>query len=132
MGKTRSGNAGTRGVPRAGWQAARHRESGTIDTVVGRRYAATLGDLPTASWRLPYPLILSTGSRFGVQRGRFGFVISWAEPQCVVVEACTDLANRQWFRVETPCLYDGWAYFSEALASNYDQRFYRVRMTNGF
>jgi PKD repeat protein len=49
--------------------------------------------LPTALWTLPYPIILTGTSGFGVQPNGFSFDISWATNLSIVVEACTNLSN---------------------------------------
>jgi hypothetical protein len=82
---------------------------------------------PTALWELPYPVILSQADSFGVQADGFGFIVSWATNDSVVVEACTNLANLIWSPVETNALTDGWCYFSDARWTNHPARFYRLR-----
>ena len=74
---------------------------------------------------LPNPVILGNGSA-GVQNNRFGFTISWATSQSVVVEASADLASPSWMPVSTNSLTDGWAYFSDPEWTEYPTRLYRV------
>ena len=88
---------------------------------------ATFGGLTTALWWLPNPLILDSGSGFGVQSNGFGFVISWATNLSVVVEACTNLANPTWLPVITNPLVGGSADFRDARWTNYTRRFYRLQ-----
>jgi hypothetical protein len=90
-------------------------------------WGATFGGLPTASWFLPNPLILTSGSGFGVQSNAFGFIISWATDTSVVVEACTNPANPNWAPLKTNALTGGWCYFSDPQWANYPGRFYRLR-----
>ena len=90
-------------------------------------WGTTFGGRPTALWVLPNPLILHIGPSFGVQTNGYGFVISWATNASVVVEACTDLANRIWSPVATNNLADGSSYFSDPDWTNYPARFYRLR-----
>jgi hypothetical protein len=85
------------------------------------------GGRPIDFWVLPYPVILTTAPRFGIQTNRFGFIISWATNVPVVVEACTSLANPAWSPVATNTLAGGWSYFSDAAWTKYPARFYRVR-----
>jgi hypothetical protein len=80
----------------------------------------------TAIWSLPYPVILNSGSSFGLQNNTFGFIVSWATNASVVVEACTNLANPVWFPVATNATSGGSCYFSEPFQSNKTERFYRI------
>jgi hypothetical protein len=65
---------------------------------------------------------------FGVRTNRFGFTLNGASNLVVVVEACTNLANPSWSRVETNTLTGGSSYFSDPQWTNYPGRFYRLRM----
>ncbi len=76
---------------------------------------------------MPEPLILNTGPRFGVVHDGFGFVISWATNNSVVVEASADLIDPVWSRIATNTLTGGTSYFSASQWPNYPRRFYRVR-----
>jgi hypothetical protein len=58
---------------------------------------------------------------------KFGFNISWASGQTVVVEASTNLANPDWQPVQTNTLTTGSANFSDPQWTNYPNRFYRLR-----
>ena len=89
-------------------------------------WSGTFGGRPTAQWRLPYPLILSSPS-FGVQTNAFGFVVSWATNLSVVVEGCANLASSTWTPLRTNALSNGWFYFSDADWTNYPARLYRIR-----
>jgi BspA type Leucine rich repeat region (6 copies) len=84
---------------------------------------------PTALWFLPSPVILTTGSGFGIQGNGFGFTISWATNASVVVEASTstDLSNPIWSPLSTNTLIGGSSYFSDPQWTNYPARFYRLR-----
>ncbi len=90
-------------------------------------WGATYGDLPTAPWVLPKPLILNNGPSFGIQTNRFGFISSWATNIPVVVEACMDLAHPAWSPVATNTLTGGSSYFSDPQWASYPSRFYRLR-----
>jgi hypothetical protein len=76
---------------------------------------------------LPNPTILDFEPNFGVQTNCFGFTISWAANNPVVVEASTDLSNPVWTPVGTNTLTDGSSYFSDSQWTNYPSRFYRLR-----
>ncbi len=77
--------------------------------------------------KLWLPLVQTSDASFGVQTNQFGFNISWASDQTVVVEACTNLANPDWQPVQTNTLTTGSAYFSDPEWTNYPNRFYRLR-----
>ncbi len=90
-------------------------------------WGPTFGGRPTALWSLPNPLILASGTGFGVQTNGFGFIISWAANNDVVVEASTDLANPSWSPLQTNTLTGGSSYFRDHDWTNYPGRFYRLR-----
>jgi hypothetical protein len=87
-------------------------------------WGATFDGLPTALWK---PQAQTADSGFGVQTNLFGFNISWASGQTIVVEACTNLSNPLWQPVQTNTLTSGTAYFSDPQWTNYPGRFYRLR-----
>jgi hypothetical protein len=76
---------------------------------------------------LPYPVILTGDTSFGVQTNEFVFTIAWATNLAVVVEASTNLSNPVWQPVQTNTLTSGMAYFSDPQWTNYPSRFYRLR-----
>jgi hypothetical protein len=84
-----------------------------------------LGVIPTAEWKLPYPVILN-GS-LALQSNRFAFTVSWATNVFVVVEASTDWSNPAWAPLATNALSGGSFYFTDPLWKKYPSRFYRVR-----
>jgi hypothetical protein len=90
-------------------------------------WGPTFGEIPTAWWSLPYPLILTKHPGFGVRTNQFGFIISWADNLTVVVEACGNLANPSWSPVTTNHLIDGWCYFEDLDWIQHNARFYRLR-----
>jgi hypothetical protein len=103
-------------------------ENATVYYLAGTRgWDRKFGRRPTALWVLPNPVILSTGSDFGLQTTGFGFIISWATNISVVVEACTNLTNPSWVPVGTNTLTSGSSHFSDPRWTNYPARFYRVR-----
>jgi hypothetical protein len=90
-------------------------------------WGTTLGDIPTALWTLPSPLILTNSPTFGVRTNQFGFTVSWANNASVVVEATSDLNNPTWSSVQTNALNNGVVNFTDPNWRNYPSRFYRVR-----
>ncbi|HTQ51730.1 MAG TPA: leucine-rich repeat domain-containing protein, partial [Candidatus Acidoferrales bacterium] len=98
--------------------------SATVYYLLGTAgWGSTFGGRPTAVWQ---PKILTTDTSFGVQTNQFGFNISWANGEAVVVEACTDLSKPVWQPLQTNTLIGGVAYFSDSQATNYPSRFYRI------
>jgi hypothetical protein len=85
------------------------------------------GGRPTAQWRLPQPVILTSRPGFGIQTNRFGFIISWATNVPVLVEASPTLTNSAWSAVSTNALTNGSSYFSDPDWAKYPSRFYRIR-----
>jgi hypothetical protein len=80
----------------------------------------------TALWTQPQPTILSSNSDWGATTNGFGFTVSWATNVPVVVEACTNLANPIWDRLETNILTNGVFYFKDPQPVTQASRFYRV------
>ena len=78
---------------------------------------------PTALW---LPQIQTAGASFGTQANQFGFNISWASGQTVVVQACTDITNPMWQPIWTNTLASLTTNFIDSQWANYPNRFYRV------
>jgi len=87
-------------------------------------WGSTFGGCPTALWK---PLMQTGDVSFGVRTNQFGFNITWASGQVVVVEACMDLANPAWLPLQTNTLTGDSLYFSDPQWTNYPGRFYRLR-----
>jgi BspA type Leucine rich repeat region (6 copies) len=85
---------------------------------------STFAGLLTELW---LPRLQTGDAGFGVRTNQFGFNINWASGQTVVVEACTNLVNPVWQRVQTNSLTSDSFYFSDPQWSNYPVRFYRLR-----
>jgi hypothetical protein len=85
-------------------------------------WTTTLGPLTT---QLLNPQLQISGSR--VQSNEFGFTISGANNQLVIVEACKNLTNLIWSPVGTNTLISGSSYFSDPQWTNNPARFYRIR-----
>jgi len=73
------------------------------------------------------PQVLTGDGDFGVRTNQFGFNITWAGGQTVVVEACTNLVNPVWQPVQTNTLTGDPVYVSDPQWTNYPGRFYRLR-----
>jgi hypothetical protein len=87
-------------------------------------WEATLDDQPTTIW---LPQMQMTGTTFGGKTNQFGFNITWASDQTVVVDACTNLSQPVWEPVQTNTLATGSVYFNDPEWTNYPARYYRVR-----
>ncbi|MBI1178488.1 leucine-rich repeat protein [bacterium] len=85
---------------------------------------AIFAGVPTALW---LPQMQTADSNFGMNNGAFGFNISWASDQKVIVEAATSLSNPDWTPVSTNTLTGGSSTFSDADFANHSTRFYRLR-----
>jgi hypothetical protein len=86
-------------------------------------WMSTLAGRPTQPWG---PVTSDSGLHFGPSSNQFGFTITWADGQKVVVQACTNLADPVWIGLKTNTLSGGALDFSDANWSSYPQRFYRV------
>ena len=73
------------------------------------------------------PLIQTGDGSFGLRSNRFGFTITGTTNIPIVVEACTNLANRGWVPLQSCTLTNGSLYFSDAQRTNYPARLYRIR-----
>jgi hypothetical protein len=87
-------------------------------------WSNTFAGLPTALW---LPQVQTADGNFGVKTNQFGFTISWASGQTVVVEACTNLSKPNWIPVATNTLTADSSYFSDPQPANLPGRFYRLR-----
>ena len=87
-------------------------------------WGLTFAGRPTALWK---PQVQNRDANFGVQTNRFGFTITWASGQVVVVEACADLTNPIWSPLQTNTLSTDTLYFSDPEWMKYASRFYRLR-----
>ena len=85
---------------------------------------STFSGRPTALW---LPQMRNVAANFGVQENHFGFDVSWAPGQTVVVEAATDLANPVWSPLQTLTLTGDSIHFSDPQWTMNPARFYRLR-----
>ena len=84
-------------------------------------WSDTFAGLPTALW---LPQVQTGDGNFGVKNNQFGFNISWASGQTVVVETSTNLSD--WTPIATKTLTDDTSYFSDSEWTNYPSRFYKL------
>jgi hypothetical protein len=74
----------------------------------------------------PWLPAVQTASGFGIQTNQFGFDVTWASGETVVVQASTSLSNPVWTPIATNTLTSGSFYFTDPQWTNYPGRFYRV------
>ena len=86
-------------------------------------WPAIFNNLSTALW---LPQIQAAGAIFGTPTNQFGFNISWASGQTVVVQACTDITNPVWQPIWTNTLASLTTNFIDSQWANYPSRFYRI------
>jgi hypothetical protein len=116
-------------APQGGAVAFGYNVSLTVHYLPGTGgWGPTFSGWPTAWWYLPYPVIFSSGSSFGVHINAFGFIISWAGESSVVVEAATAAGGASWLPVSTNRLDAGCTYFNDPNWADYPSRLYRVRV----
>ena len=87
-------------------------------------WGATFGERPTALW---LPRAESQDGSLGVHADQFGFNISWASGQAVVVEAAAEVLNPVWSPLQTIPLTSDSARFTDPEWTKHPTRFYRVR-----
>jgi hypothetical protein len=87
-------------------------------------WGSTFDGVPTALWQ---PQVQTSDDSFGVRTNQFGFNMTWASGQVVVVEAATNLVSPTWLPLQTNTLTAGASYFSDPQWTNYPNRFYRLR-----
>ncbi len=96
---------------------------GTVYYVTGTTgWGSTFGGWPTVALAAP-----QVGGNIGIHSGNFGFTITGATHQTVVIEACADLAHPVWMAIATNTLANGSSAFSDPKWTNYPSRFYRLR-----
>ena len=81
------------------------------------------GDQPTMLWNAQ---MQTDDGCFGVRTNQFGFNITGGNSLVIVVEACTDLSNPVWSRLQTNTITTGSVYFSDPAWTNYPIRYYQV------
>jgi hypothetical protein len=84
----------------------------------------------TTGWGATYDglttVLLNPISGIGVQNNAFGFTVTGASNQVVVVQATTNLANPDWIPLATNTITAGSFYFSDPQWANYPARFFRL------
>jgi len=84
-------------------------------------WGPTFAALPTVLWNAQ----VEPGS-YGVRTNQFGFNITGSSNLVIVIEATTNLANPNWYPLQTNTLNGSPLYFTDPQWTNYSSRFYRV------
>lgn len=87
-------------------------------------WGSTFGGRPTALWP---PEVLADDGSFGVRTNQFGFTVTWAAGQTVVVEACSSLTQTAWISLQTNVLTTDSLLFVDPERALDPARFYRAR-----
>ena len=87
-------------------------------------WSSLYSGLPTVLWN---PQAQTGDGRFGVMANQFGFNITGATNDSLVVEACTNPAGGDWVPLQTVTLASNSCYFCDPQWTNYPARFYRIR-----
>jgi hypothetical protein len=82
-------------------------------------WGATFGGLPAVLWNVQI-------SRVRRSTNQIDFVVYGPENVYVVIQACTNLANPVWVRVQSVPLTYGFGDFSEPIQANTAGRYYRI------
>jgi hypothetical protein len=93
-----------------------------LEKEIGNRHTQTEGSSPIGNRHTQ-----TEGSGLGVLNNEFGFEITGATNNPVVVEACTNLAKPDWIFLQSCTLTNGLIRFNDPQWTNYPSRFYRIR-----
>ena len=102
-------------------------DSGNYAVVVTNASGSLTSAVAVFTIVLPPPQILLNDGSFGIRSNKFGFNLTGATGQLVIVEASTDLLN--WNPLQTNTLNSSPFYFSDQTSSNAARRFYRARLS---
>jgi uncharacterized delta-60 repeat protein len=118
-----------------GWQLANTSLPSTTGTIRARGFV-TGGEYNGSTWFVEStlslvappsaPVILTSDGHFGFGTNGFGFNLSTAAGQTIVVEASTNLLN--WAPLATNLMGSGPFYFSDPRTGAFPARFYRARL----
>jgi hypothetical protein len=87
-------------------------------------WGSTFGGRPVVLWN---PVIPLNDPGFGWRSNGFAITITGTTNIPVVLEGCTNLANRTWVPLLSGILTNGSLAFTDSDATNHPRRFYRVR-----
>jgi len=102
--------------------------TGNYTVVITSPYGRATSDVAVLTVSVPRtpPRIVVTNANFGIRSNRFGFDLSGAFGQAIVVDGSTNLAD--WLPLRTNSMGSSPIYFSDPGWTNYPQRFYRARL----
>lgn len=86
-------------------------------------WGSTWSGRPTALWN---PQVAVSGGMFGVGPAGFGFTVFGTTGIPIVIQACTNLAERSWSPLQSCTLTNGSAYISDPDWMDYPSRFYTI------
>jgi len=111
-------------APVPGWDVFNNANLATVYYLAGASgWGETYEGRPTALWELPGAV---AAVNVGFKNGVFGFDLTGADGQTVVVEACADLKLQNWVPVSTNTLTGGTSSFTDPDWGGYPARFYRT------
>ena len=102
--------------------------TGNYTVVVTNNYGSVTSAVATLTVTIPRtpPQIVNSGAGFGFLTNQFGFNISGAFGQTIVVDGSTDLVN--WIPLITNTAGNNPIYFFDPASTNFVWRFYRARL----
>lgn len=101
-------------------------DAGNYTVVITNSFGSVTSQVAVLTVSLPPPEIITTNGSFGISNGVFGFNLTGLSGQTLVVEGSSNLID--WIGLQTNLLMNDTIYFSDAEATNFSFRFYRVRL----
>ena len=102
--------------------------AGNYSVVIISPYASVTSAVVTLTVTIPStpPQIVASGTSFGFLTNQFGFIVSGAFGQTIVVDGSTNLAV--WTPLFTNTAGNNPYYFFDLATTNFPMRFYRARL----
>jgi sugar lactone lactonase YvrE len=102
--------------------------AGNYSVVVTSKYGSATSEVAVLTVTVPRspPQIIVTNANFGIRTNRFGFNLSGAFGQTIVVDGSTNLAD--WLPLATNSVGGSLIYFSDPGWTNFPWRYYRARL----
>jgi len=102
--------------------------TGNYTVVITSPYGRATSDVAVLTVSVPRtpPRIVVTNANFGIRSNRFGFDLSGAFGQAIVVDGSTNLAD--WLPLGTNSMGGSPIYFSDPGWTNFPWRYYRARL----
>jgi uncharacterized delta-60 repeat protein len=106
-------------------------DAGDYTVVVTNAYGSVTSSVAVLGVFVPLQIGVGNGG-LGVWTNRFGFSISGAPGQVIVIEANTNLSGANWVPLQTNTLTSSPILFFDPGWTNYATRFYRARMHSSY